>query len=344
MKYLLVVSCLLFIFFSSCTKDGPESQVNQTEVKIIDKGTYVTSDFKTGIYYWSNGKSNLLVPGEYHCNPKLSPDGKWILFAWYYLGEYRIKVIKTNGDSLHSVFANRTFKFVDEPMWSKDGSKIMIADTTKIFVTGFPSDLVESYSVSSQRIASHAAAWNSTGDKIFFTSFYKTLPQDCSGIYSIDLNTKQVDTVLKTGIVDVRYLSCSSDDRNLAFSAYTTEAGHIDWNIHILNLQDKKISLASFGDGEDLYPQWSPVDPNLLAYSGGEDKTAFPRVLVIYNNITKIRKAVTSGIHSPSDYPVWSKDGKKILFNRYSYNESYCADLLSGTITQLNIPCSSIVW
>ncbi|MGE5457076.1 MAG: hypothetical protein ACM3RX_01845 [Methanococcaceae archaeon] len=347
-KLLLLPFLVLLPFLSSCTKDSSDNPADPSNWNTTDKVAYVYFKSPAGIYYWKDGNSTLVVPtnGKMFGGLRLSPDGKWIMYANIVNHENIMEVVKINGDSLHTVFSGRAFPYEYHAEWAPDSRHIMIGDTSTILVTSFPGDVTESYATGSPGNYPHNYTWNSKGDKIYFTSPYQLNYPWYQGIYSIDLNAKQVDTVKKTQFLSLSSFSCSANNGSLAFTSYVEKPGssNPDVDIFVLNLMDKTITQLTTSEGQDFASAWSPANPDLLAYFGYEDKTVTPRLLFVYNNRTKSKKALTSGTQFPSENLVWSEDGNRILFFDDNSNKWSYIDVSSGNITPINISCTGIDW
>ena len=331
---------LILLVLSSCS----EKQINRPEELMVDKNEFVTSS-EDGIIYWKDGNSKTLVAGEWLSCPKFSPNKKWVVYCHPVEGGYKLNVIKTNGDSLHSLANGRIFSEISQPTWSPKGNKILYSDIFSIVLISFPSDLTEEYTVNHQRLTDKSATWNHNGEKVFFASAYRTDYPWNLALYILDVNSKSIDTLFKSDVIHMRYLTCSADDENLAYYSYVPEDSILTWNVFIFNISSKNVSHASITKGgENLYPAWSPTNPDLLVYSGGESSTAYPRLLILYDNKSKTRKALTTSAYEPSDKPVWSDDGVDVVFIKSINNNGYRININTNQITQLNITGYDIDW
>jgi Tol biopolymer transport system component len=337
-QFLLTCTLIGSLSITSCDND---STTQQNIPKTPDKGTYVTST-PHGIVYWHEGKDTLLVQGSLLFYPRFSPDKRWIAYPERFNHGYIVKLIKTNGDSLTSLANGRVFYGVAELHWSPDGTRIACQDSDAVAVIAISSGKVEYYSANGQRFDYDVSPWSTDGSKIAFTAWYSTIPIK-TAIYSINVRTGAIDTLVKTQYSDLRGLSWSADGQRVAFYVYWNDLGVADRNIYVFDLQTQQISRISNARGEDLYPAWSPTDPNLLAYSGGADSSAVPGILVLYDLASNTRRALSTANESPSDFPVWSSDGQKILFGEESSN-FYYVKIATGEIVALNITGISIDW
>lgn len=337
-QFLLICALIASLGITSCKNDstGPPN-ISKTP----DRGTYVTSTAQ-GIVYWHEGKDTLLVQGSFLLNPRFSPNKHWIVYSQPFNLGYVVKLVKTNGDSLISLANGRVFYGEGRPLWSPDGTKIACSDSNSVAIITVSTQTVQYYSANEQRVADGICPWSTDGSHIAFTAWYSTIPIR-SAIYTINLQTGMVDTLIKTPYSNLRWLSWSADRQHIAFYAYENDLGLFDWNVHVYDLQSQQISRVSNAKGEDLYPAWSPTDPNLLAFSGGIDSSAFPRILVLYELVSNGRRAFSTTNESPSDLPVWSADGQKILF-RGGSSDFYYVKIATGEIIPLNITGSSIDW
>lgn len=336
--FFLTCSLIASLVVTSCKNDSTGPPNNP---KTPDRGTYVTSTAQ-GIVYWHEGKDTLIVQGSFLLNPRFSPDKRWIVYTQPFDLGYIVKLVKTNGDSLISLANGRVFYGQGSPLWSPDGTKITCSDSNAVAIISVSTGTVQYYSTNGQRLAHGMCPWSTDGSMIAFTAWYTTIPIR-TAIFTINMQTGVVDTLVKTQYSNLRWLSWSADKQRIAFYAYENDLGLYDWNVHVYDLQSQQISRVSNAKGEDLYPAWSPIDQNLLAFSGGVDSSAFPRILVLYDLVSNTRRALSKANESPGDLPIWSVDGQKILF-RGGSSDFYYVKIATGEIISLNITGSSIDW
>ncbi len=340
---LLTITMIAVLTITSCKNHSTEPTGSSN---VPNKGTYVTNTIQ-GIVYWHNGKDTLLVSGSFLENPSFSPDKRWIAYKQPLDRGYIVKLVKTNGDSLMSLANGRTFHSEYGPLWSPDGTKIVCPDSNAVAVVTISSGTVNYFSANGQMLDGGICSMSGDGFKIAFSALYgRTATSSLDAIYSLDLRTATIDTLVKTQY-QICYLSWSANGQRLAFSAYDKA----NWDVFVYDLSSQQLSRVSNDTEDDIYSAWSPTDPNLLVYSGRPDSTAFPgpRILVLYNASSGSRQALTDVNESPSDYPIWSADGQKILFcgndTGVDYRrECFYVNIITGEVVPLNISAININW
>ncbi len=213
-------------------------------------------------------------------------------------------------ESLHS--------YVSGLSWSPDGKNLVFASKSK------GSDVLHLIRVKDRKIykklhvrldAIRSPSWSPDGERIAFVG----IKDGKSDIYVSDI---EEGTLLK--LTDDFYgdedPSFSPDSRFLAFSSDRPldsfgdsseyEYGH--YNIHLLDLESRKITALTKGKGSNTSPTWSPDGSKICFVS---DRNGIYNLYLADMDSSAVFPItnVLSGCFSPS----WSKDGDKIAFSAF---------------------------
>ncbi len=227
------------ILYSSFSKVGNDqlclSNSDGSDVTTItdgDKDIDFSSNFRNRVVYMQRvgtgqsydiqvinikgGAAKTLIANSGICNPKWSPNGKWIAYEYYHDTKQEIWVMDSNGNNKRMLVANAR-----HPYWYSDGRKLLFTRDyevhSKDIKTGKEQQLTH------LRAHDYSAKWpaiSTDGKKLAFKVYKGTSPMDAKGIMVIDLasGTQKIipDTDMPSWTADPNYILCSSRPRDYA--------------------------------------------------------------------------------------------------------------------------------
>lgn len=211
---------------------------------------------------------------------------------------------------------------VAEPAWSPDGRRIAF--------THFTEDAGEYHlqlwtvnadgSGQTQLLASGhfdiVGSWAPSGQELVFTRFFPNTPPGSFGEYGtyvLDLQSGAVRVLVDEPGQDEVSPAWSPDGRHIAFARVPTEG--TDRDVFVVNADGSGLTSLTDGvAGHHGQPAWSPDGRRIVFWSsraGGGDAD-----LWIMNADGSEAVQLTDGPDDDQE-PVWSQDGRWILFVRY---------------------------
>ncbi len=180
-------------------------------------------------------------------------DGRYVAVSRSVSGNLDLFVMKYDG-SQGSIVAPSPERD-DQPSWSPDGNRL-------VFVSDRDQREGDIYIVNrngtgltrltDDELAEADPAWSPDGDRIAFVASPNPRAQG-GNIFTIKTDGTDRQQLTDDSIPR-RQPVWSPDGRRLAFQAYTNDS----WGLFVLDVADKKVTLLTDSDGEDVDPRWSP--------------------------------------------------------------------------------------
>lgn len=202
--------------------------------------------------------------------------------------------------------------------WSPDGSKIVWSTESK-----FPSSdiyVTETSTGNAERVVKGAyCGFESCADPVWVSDtvlYYVGGTIGNLNIYAVDISSKRTWQVAShSGIRLLTGIHLNADKTKMAYFYNFKSRGPMRFSItNIDGGLIREVTKNPDGEGSVFHPKWSPTNPDLLLYYN----QGFPKKLWLTNANGTFNKFLTTF----SDHPMWSPDGKKIVFNDYVDSQS----------------------
>jgi dipeptidyl aminopeptidase/acylaminoacyl peptidase len=167
----------------------------------------------------------------------------------------------------------------------------------------------------------------------------------------IDVSTKQAMRITEGTQWTVQGPpSWSPDGKQFVFGVATTPMLRDNRrDVFIADIASKKVDKISTNWGNDGTPRWSQDGATIAWVSEPNTTTPLPdgtaasvvmqQRLMLYDVKAKtIKDTLTPGFDSEAGNPVWTNEGKRVMFvtGKRAYNEAFAYDLTTGAYTQLS--------
>ncbi len=258
--------------------------------------------------------------------PFPSPDGKKIVFETMIEGVYQLFIM--NPDGTGPVQITHDLANHDTPAWSPDGKKIAYASDrgghSAIYVidVGDPGEVgvTGRRPVATQALATATLGekvtddkheyihpnWSPDGSKIIYCSDDDLKPpaKNASEVFSVDLKTRQVTTLIAGGTNT--YPSWSPDGKKIVFRRML---GEMNSEVFLANGDGSEPRNLSNHPAFDGWPAWSP-DGTRIAFAS--NRNANYQIWIMKADGTEPR--LLANTEGRATEPRWSPDGKTIYF------------------------------
>lgn len=238
--------------------------------------------------------------------PFPSPDGKQIVFEITVEGYEQIFIMKSDGTSQKQI--TRDAANHDSPSWSPDGARIAFASDANehsvIYMMNVDGTNVE-------RLTGLAAdsihpTWSADSSKVIYCADDDLHPpkKNASEIFSVDVKTKQVATLISGGTNT--YPSWSPDGKKIAFRRMI---GDMNSEVFVANSDGSDVRNLTNHPAFDGWPAWSP-DGTQIAFSS--NRNANYQIFVM--NADGSDPHLLANTEGRATEPRWSPDASIIYF------------------------------
>ncbi len=237
-------------------------------------------------------------------NPRLSPDGKTLLFGSDRGGTRAFWTLNLADRTLTRVTAGK-----DEPFsfarWSPDGGQIVFARRENIWIQS-----LGGLTARDTGVRGMTASWSPDGSKIAFSSGPEFLHQEIRVMPAAGGEAK----ALTAWDSYATWPSWSPDGRELVYMLERQGSRHL-WMVSASGGQSRQLTT---GESEESHPEWSPRDPDRILFLRDHARLFFRSVSTGRETPIDLSRAAGSPLPSGSvvlDYPSWSPDGSRIYFD-----------------------------
>jgi TolB protein len=251
--------------------------------------------------------------------PFPSPDGKKIVFEISVAGVYQLFVMNPDGSGQVQITHDAANH--DTPAWSPDGRKIAyVSDRgghSAIYVMDVGDFISETTgqrpvaTLASEKITDHQheyihPSWSPDGSRMIYCSDDDLKPpaKNDSDIFSIDLKTRQVTTLISGGTNT--YPSWSPDGKKIVFRRML---GEMNSEVFVANGDGSEARNLSQHPAFDGWPAWSP-DGTWIAFAS--NRNANYQIWIMKADGSEPR--LLANTEGRATEPQWSPDGRTIYF------------------------------
>lgn len=258
----------------------------------------------------SKSVSQLTQDGT-NTSPRWSPDGETIA----YVSDGDVHLMNADGNSSRQM--TDLGDVIWYPVWSPESNEIAFVtgqheETWSIYVVSIENarvrQLIEQSASWSAIHNDSTPVWSPDGQFLLFELFHES--EDIRGVYVIDVDTKESHRILE-GYPPAGNASWSPDGELIVYNSYGAQD---EYGIFVSDLEGNKRRRIS-GCPECLgRPMWSP-DGEIVVISSGMNW--FFSICLDFVNRDDYFGCFNDG-SNVYRYPVWSPDGKYILFQQYA--------------------------
>jgi TolB protein len=238
--------------------------------------------------------------------PFFSPDGKQVVFESLVAGKYQLFVMNADGSKVRQITHDNTNH--DTPSWSPDGRRFAFASDRNGHSVIYMMNVDGS---GEERLTDEAKdnihpTWSADSGNVLYCSDDDMHPpkKNASDIYSVDVQTKKVTTVISGGTNT--YPSYSPDGRKIAFRRMI---GDMNSEVFVANSDGSDQKNLSNHMAFDGWPAWSP-DGRRIAFSS--NRRANYQIHIMDADGSNVR--LLANTEGRATEPRWSPDGKMIYF------------------------------
>jgi len=242
-----------------------------------------------------------------------APDGKRLVTISVIANKGQIFVMNVDGSNPVQITHN-TIDY-DDPQWSPDGKKILATgvagEQERIYIMN--PDGSGSQPLTPPDIRAIHASWSSDSKQAIFCSDDDVRPpkKNDTKIYSIDVETKQVKTLISGGVNT--YPSWSPDMKKIAFRKII---GDMNSEVFVTNSDGTNLRNITNNPAFDGWPAWSP-DGKWIAFASNRESAY--QIYIMDENGGNIR--LVANTEGRATAPRWSPDSRTIYFTNCRHSD-----------------------
>ena len=235
-----------------------------------------------------------------------APDGRKLVTVTVIAGKGQIFVMNVDGSN--PVQITHDAIDYDDPQWSPDGKKIIATGTVgeqeRIYIMN--PDGTGSQPLTPPNIRAIHGSWSRDSKQVIFCADDDVQPskKNDTKIYSIDVETKQIKTLISGGVNT--YPSWSPDMKKIAFRKII---GDMNSEVFVANGDGTNLRNITNNPAFDGWPAWSP-DGKWIAFSSNRESAY--QIYIMDENGGNVR--LVANTEGRATAPRWSPDSKAIYF------------------------------
>lgn len=243
---------------------------------------------------------------SYNLDNSLSPDGRKMAFIRIIEGREQLFVMNSDGTGEKQI--TRDDADHEDPAWSPDGRKIafvLVAGGKKIVNLINPDGSGREAVTPPTQSAIHPS-WTPDSRRILYCTDDDLRPpvKNASEIYSVDLATKTVRTLISGGVNTFPVMS--PDGRSILFRRMI---GEMNSEVFVANAEGGNQRNLTNHPSFEGWPSWSP-DGRQIAFAG--NRNANYQVFLMNADGSNVR--LLANTEGRATVPRWSPDGRNIYF------------------------------
>ena len=242
-----------------------------------------------------------------------APDGRRLVTISVIANKGQIFVMNVDGSNPAQI-THDTIDY-DDPQWSPDGKKILatgvVGEHERIYIMN--PDGSASQSLTPPDIRAIHASWSSDSKEVIFCDDDDVRPpkKNDTKIYSIDVETKQVKTLISGGVNT--YPSWSPDMKKIAFRKII---GDMNSEVFVANSDGTNLRNITNNPAFDGWPAWSP-DGKWIAFASNRESAY--QIYIMDENGRNIR--LVANTEGRATAPRWSPDSRTIYFTNCRHSD-----------------------
>jgi TolB protein len=257
-----------------------------------------------------------------------APDGKRLVTITVIAGKGQIFVMNVDGSNPVQI-THDTIDY-DDPQWSPDGKKIVATGTAgeqqRIYIMN--PDGSGPQPLTPPDIRAIHGSWSPDSRQVIFCADDDVRPpkKNDTKIYSIDVETKQIKTLVSGGVNT--YPSWSPDMKKIAFRKII---GDMNSEVFVVNSDGTNLRNITNNPAFDGWPAWSP-DGKWIAFASNRESAY--QIYIMDENGGNVR--LVANTEGRATAPRWSPDSKTIYFTNCRHSDyGYDCEVFASKLDNL---------